>query len=212
MDITLRNERPEDYRAVENITREAFWNLHAPGCDEHLLVHKLRQSPCFIPELDFVAVTGNRLAGNIMYSHAHIVPPAGKKHKVLTFGPLSVLPSLQRHGIGSALVLHSLKQAAALKYTAVLIYGNPAYYSKLGFVSAKNFGISRPDGIFTPALMAIELQKNSLQGLKGYFKEDDVFTLSPDEVEEFEAFFPKKEKKSGTPSQLEFQHICSLTE
>lgn len=40
--ITFRNETPADYRAVENLTREAFWNVYKPGCDEHFILHNFR--------------------------------------------------------------------------------------------------------------------------------------------------------------------------
>ena len=29
--MTIRLERPEDYRAVEELTRESFWNVYRPG-------------------------------------------------------------------------------------------------------------------------------------------------------------------------------------
>ena len=56
MEIILRLEEENDYWVVENLTREAFWNNHVPGCDEHLLIHNLRKSKEFIKELDFVAI------------------------------------------------------------------------------------------------------------------------------------------------------------
>ena len=64
--IEIRLERPEDYRAIENLTREAFWNHHVPGCDEHYLAHVLRGSDCFLPELDFVAECSGQIVGNFM--------------------------------------------------------------------------------------------------------------------------------------------------
>ena len=36
---TIRRETPADYRMVENLTREAFWNVYRPGCLEHYDVH-----------------------------------------------------------------------------------------------------------------------------------------------------------------------------
>lgn len=39
--ITFRNETPADYKAVENLTREAFWNVYKPGCDEHFVAAQL---------------------------------------------------------------------------------------------------------------------------------------------------------------------------
>jgi predicted N-acetyltransferase YhbS len=63
--ITIRPETPKDYRATENMVREAFWDLYKPGCDEHcvihIVVHKLREAYAFVKELDFVACNGNRI-------------------------------------------------------------------------------------------------------------------------------------------------------
>lgn len=53
--LLIRNEKTSDYAAVENITREAFWNQSVPGCDEHYLVHVMREHEDFVPELDLVA-------------------------------------------------------------------------------------------------------------------------------------------------------------
>lgn len=53
-DCTVRLETKADYDAVENLTREAFWNIYRPGCLEHYLIHILRDSDIFVPELDFV--------------------------------------------------------------------------------------------------------------------------------------------------------------
>ena len=103
MSITLRLERPEDYRAVENLTREAFWGFTGPTCDEHYLVHLLRSVPAFLPELDFVAEMDGELVGNVMYSRAKVVDDGGKETEVLTFGPLAVLPTYWHCGVGSAL-------------------------------------------------------------------------------------------------------------
>ena len=56
MNILIRNEMEKDFRQVENLTSEAFWNLYIPGCNEHYLVHIMRDHPDFIPELAFVAI------------------------------------------------------------------------------------------------------------------------------------------------------------
>ena len=94
MTITLRREEPADHRAVEVLTREAFWGMDGPRCDEHLLVHRLRTATCFVPELDVVAEVDGVVVGNVMYSRAAVVGADGPR-EVLTFGPLSVLPAHQ---------------------------------------------------------------------------------------------------------------------
>ena len=53
--IAIRNEEEAEWRVVEELTRDSFWNYFQPGADEHFLLHKLREHPDFIKELDFVA-------------------------------------------------------------------------------------------------------------------------------------------------------------
>ena len=44
-DYTIRSEEREDYREVENLIRESFWNVYRPGCSEHYVIHVLRDDP-----------------------------------------------------------------------------------------------------------------------------------------------------------------------
>ncbi|MDR1556230.1 MAG: hypothetical protein LBS88_04265 [Tannerellaceae bacterium] len=94
MKITVRLEEEKDYRLVEELTREAFWNVHFPGCDEHLLIHNLRKTKEFIKELDFVAIYNNKIVGNIVYVETKI-KDTDKEYSVLTFVPISVLPNIK---------------------------------------------------------------------------------------------------------------------
>ncbi|MFT3951255.1 MAG: N-acetyltransferase [Oscillospiraceae bacterium] len=137
----IRNEVEPDYFTVENLTREAFWNVYRPGCDEHLVVHNLRALPCYLPALDFVAERDGELIGHILYSRSYVTLPDGSRRVFLAFGPLSVRPDVQKTGIGSALVWHSLARAAELGDTAVFITGNHDYYSRFGFETAADYGI-----------------------------------------------------------------------
>ena len=54
MNFIIRKETPSDYREVENLIRESFWNVYRPGCLEHYVLHCLRDDPAFVPELGFV--------------------------------------------------------------------------------------------------------------------------------------------------------------
>jgi hypothetical protein len=85
MNLLIRNESDKDYRRVEEITREAFWDLYVPGCDEHYLVHILRNHPDFIPELDFVAIVDDQIVGNIMYAKSQLINEEGTKLDSITF-------------------------------------------------------------------------------------------------------------------------------
>ncbi len=194
MDPVIRLEQPGDYRRVEEITREAFWNLFAPGCSEHYLVHRLRTCPQFIPELDFVAVADGAVVGNILYSRAEVRQAGRVSGQVISFGPLSVLPEWQGRGIGAALIRHSLAEAARMGFGAVIIYGHPGYYRRFGFQPARMFNITTPDGKFIDPLMALELREGALAGVSGSFFEAEVFHMDPAEVEAFDAGFPPKEK------------------
>ena len=85
--VILRREAPADYRPVEELTREAFFNHYSPGCCEHYLAHILRDSPAFVPALDFVAQDAGEVVGNIMYTEAKLCGDDGNCYPVLTFGP-----------------------------------------------------------------------------------------------------------------------------
>ena len=211
MNITIRLEQPKDYEEVEYLTREAFWNLHEPGCCEHYLVHKLHASDVLIPELAFVATDGEKIVGNIIYSKSNIISDDGDKHQVLTFGPVSVLPTYQRKGVGSALINHTRQIATDMGYPAILIYGDPAYYSRVGFSPAEDYGIKTADGRYAAALQICVLSDDVFSGIHGRFVEDSVFDINEEEAACFDKDFPFKEKRSGTDSQKRFLEVVSMS-
>jgi len=95
MNIVIRKEKETEYRIVEEITREAFWNLYFPGCDEHYTTHILRNHPDFIKELSFVAELDNKIIGNIMYTKSYVIDEDQHKIETISFGPICVLPKYQ---------------------------------------------------------------------------------------------------------------------
>ena len=66
--MKFRLENEKDFFEVENLTREAFWDVYRPGCNEHLVLHKLRNAESFIKELDYVALKDDKIIGSIVYS------------------------------------------------------------------------------------------------------------------------------------------------
>ena len=202
MNITLRLEEEKDYRTVEELTRAAFWNVYKPGCDEHFVLHNLRSSLNFLPELDFVAERNGMIVGNIVYSKCKVVSDAGKEQEVLTFGPVSVLPAYQGQGIGNLLVRHTLELAKQMGFKAVIIFGDPAYYQRFGFEPALKFSISTAEGKNFDAFMVKELTEGSLQGISGRVLLDAVFfDIDKAELELYDSTFPPREKKV-TDTQL----------
>lgn len=208
--IKLRNETPLDYRSVEVLTREAFWNQHVPGCDEHYLLHKMRNSGSFIRELDFVAEIDRKLVGNIVYTKSRIIGDNGECYDVITFGPISVLPEYQGKGIGGMLIEHTKELAKKLGYRAVLIYGDPGYYNKFGFVEAENYDIRTSDNMYAVPLQALELYKGALLGCGGCFLEDSVFEIDETAAKEFDKGFPYKDRQSGLPTQERFIQLVNM--
>ncbi|MDR2026759.1 MAG: N-acetyltransferase [Prevotellaceae bacterium] len=207
MEIKLRLEEEKDYRLIEELTREAFWNVHFPGCGEHLLVHKLRKADEFVKGLDFVALYDNKIAGNIVYAKAK-VKDNGKEHTVLTFGPVSVLPEYQNRGIGSKLINHTVKLSKEMGYKAIIIYGYPEYYKKFGFTASKEKEITNSEKKYPAALLVLELYPNALNGIKGVFDEGAIYEINEKELEEFDKEFDKKEK-TVTKSQEKFMETAT---
>ena len=139
--MTIRLETPQDYREVENLTREAFWNKYHPGCMEHYVLHCYRSRPEFVKELDYVVEEAGKIVAHIMYSHAQITGDNGRTVPILIFGPVSVLPEEQGKGYGSQLIRHTLDLAEKMGCGAVAITGDPKYYHRFGFVSGSQLGV-----------------------------------------------------------------------
>ena len=198
--IIIREEQSEDWFEVENITKRAFWNKHSPGCNEHLLVHKLRTDAAYIPELSRIAVLGGKIVGCIMYSRSYITDGENKT-EVLTFGPLCVDPDCQGLNVGRLLLKETMSLAARNGYKAIVIFGEPDYYPLFGFKTCDNYGITTPEGANFPAFMCYELYLGSLTGVNGKFYEAEVFeNLTADENDAFDLLFPQL-AKLNFPSQ-----------
>ena len=200
---TFRLETPADYAAVEALTREAFWNVYQPGCEEHFIIHSLRGDPAVIHELNYVCEDASGLiCGHIFYTHTSVIAGDGQVFPVITFGPISVHPEYQKKGIGSALIQMTMKKAAEMKFPGIVITGNPAYYHRFGFRDASDFGIVFEDGSSFPAFMACELEPDALAPIHGRIQFCPAFSsIDQDALLRFDQQFPKKERLR-LPGQL----------
>ena len=135
--LIIRPETEKDYRAVEELTREAFWNVYKPGADEHYYVHQMRNHPDFIPELAFVLELDGSIIGNIMYTKAWLEDENGERKEILSFGPLCVSPEYQRQKLGKILIEHSFEAGRRMGYDVDINFGNPGNYVSRGFVRKK---------------------------------------------------------------------------
>jgi len=195
MEFVIRREEPRDFRAVEELTREAFWNLQVPGCDEHYLAHILRDHRDFVPELDFVAESGGRVVGNIMYTRSWLEDPESRRTETLTFGPVSVLPELQRQGIGGALIRHTAELARQQGVPGIIILGAPHNYCCHGFRSCRDFGITDAEGRYPYGQLVLELTPGALAGPVRKFLYSPVYQFDSAAAEAFDRGFPPKQKE-----------------
>ena len=206
--IVIRRETEKDHRAVENLIREAFWNVYRPGCKEHFVIHRLRNDPAFVPELDFVMEKGGQLIGQNMFMRAHIQADDGRSIPIMTMGPICVSPEYKRQGYGKMLLDYSLEQAAALGCGALCFEGNILFYGKSGFTYASNFGIryhDLPEGADASFFLCKELITGYLNGVTGVYAPPEGYFAADQEPEAFEQFekqFPPKVKLK-LPGQLE---------
>lgn len=202
---TIRRETENDYKAVELLTREAFWNQYTPGCHEHYFVHVMRTHADFIPELALVLEKDGEIIGNVMYTKSTLRDADGNEKQILSFGPLSVAPQYQRQGCGKALLEYSFQQAIALGYDTIAIFGNPGNYVGRGFKSCKKHNVCLEGDFFPTALLVKELIPDALDGRRWYFHPSPVEQVCEDEtaVAEFDSAFEPKEKR-WQPSQEEF--------
>lgn len=203
MKIRLENEK--DYFEVENLTRDAFWNVYRPGCNEHLVIHKLRQADSFIKDLDYVFIENNQIVGSIVYSKMFIGSERKMSNEVIAFGPISVHPDFQRKGIGKKMIEYTLNKAKELGYKAVLITGNNNYYNPLGFKSATIYNIYLPnmsEEDEAEYFMVRELEEGYLNNISGIYDFDTCFNVDDNELETFEQMFPKKVKREERETDL----------
>ena len=139
--INIRLEKKEEYREVENMVRESFWNVYRPGCLEHYVLNQLRNDPAFVPELDFVMEKDGRIIGQNMFMRANIKADDGRDIPIMAMGPICITPELKRKGYGKFLLDYSLEKAKELGCGAVCFEGNIDFYGKSGFSTADKFGI-----------------------------------------------------------------------
>ena len=214
--MNIKLEQPQDWREVENLTREAFWNVYRPGCLEHYVLHRFREDPDFIPELDFVMEEDGKIIGHVMFSKAEIILDDGKHFPSWTFGPISIHPDYKRKGYGLKLLNYALEKAKGMGIGLLSMEGNIDFYKHAGFDLASKLKIhyhAEPRDAEVPYFLAQELISGywgNREGVycppKGYFVADK----NPEAFEAYEATFPKKEK-TLQPGQLpQFCQSCGM--
>lgn len=202
--IKIHLEKKEEYREVENLVREAFWNVYRPGCLEHFVLNRLRNNPDFIAELDYVMELNGKLIGQIVFMKAVLKADDGRDIPIVTIGPICIIPELKRRGYGKALLDYSLDKAAKMGFGAVCIEGNIDFYGKSGFTYADEFGIryhGLSKGEDASFFLFTELTPGYLDGITGEYETPAGYFVDEAEADEFDKGFPYKEKLK-LPGQL----------
>ena len=195
--IAFRLERKEDYRQVEALVRESFWNVYRPGCVEHYLLHLLRGHSDFVPELDIVMVEDGKIIGQNVFVKTVIRADDGRNIPIMTMGPVCVANELKRQGYGKMLLDYSLAKAAEAGCGALCFEGNIDFYGKSGFSFAENFGIryhGLPEGADASFFLCRELIDGYLDGITGEYATPYAYLIDETEAEAFDKSFPYKEK------------------
>lgn len=198
---TIRRETPADYRTIENLTREAFWNVYRPGCMEHYVLHQFRDRPDFVPKLDLVMEIDGEIMGHVMYVRSAIKTDDGRTVPMMTFGPISIAPAYKRKGYGTVLLRYSMEKAKEMGAGALAITGNFNFYGKSGFVVSKTKGVRYEDDPNADYFLIAELEPGFLDGISGTYKDPDGYFVDEQDVEAFDKAFPPK-KKLKLPGQL----------
>ena len=203
--IELRLEKSNDYFETENVIREAFWNHYTPACNDHYLVHIMRDCSSFISELDIVAVDENKIVGVSMCLKSWIRGDDGKEYEVLSLGPIGVLPEYQGKGIGGMMIARTKEIAKALGFRGILLCGDPDYYTRQGFIAAEKYGIRNAENMYADALHACELYEGAFSGVHGCYFEDEIYNVDEEKAMEFDKQFPEKAVIHGTAMQKKFE-------
>ncbi|MDO5444840.1 MAG: N-acetyltransferase [Eubacteriales bacterium] len=205
--IMIRLEKSEDYREVENLVRESFWNVYRPGCLEHYVLKCLRNDPDFVPELDFVMEKDGRIIGQNIFVRAVIKADDGRDIPIMTMGPICIAPELKRQGYGKILLDYSLEKAAEHGCGAVCFEGNILFYGKSGFRYASEYGVryhGLPEGEDASFFLCRELIPGYLDGITGEYATPEGYFVcdkNPEDFAAYEVTFPYKEKLK-LPGQL----------
>ena len=196
-DVIIRSEKKEEYRKVENLVRESFWNVYKPGCSEHYVLHVLRDDLAFVKELDFVMERDGMLIGQNVFMRTVINSDDGRDIPVLTMGPICIAPELKRRGYGKMLLDYSLEKAAEMGFGAVLFEGNIDFYGKSGFDYARRFGIryhDLPEDADDSFFLCKELKPGYLDEVTGVYQTPQGYYVDDADVDEFDKEFPPKQK------------------
>ena len=126
--IVIRSERDADASAIAEVTAAAFDTLEISNHTEQFIIEALRDSGALTVSL--VAELDSRVVGHVAFSPVGISDGTQNWYGL---GPVSVLPELQRQGVGKALIREGLSRLKEMGAGGCCLVGHPEYYVKFGF-------------------------------------------------------------------------------
>jgi len=172
MDLKIRQENIKDFKEVYDLISISFKQEN-----EAKLVELLRKSDAFIPELSLVAILEEKIVGHILFTKIQIINDNQNKFDSLALAPVSVIPNLQKKGIGSKLIRFGVEKAKEMNFKSVIVLGHEHYYPKFGFVAAEKWNIKAPFKVPTNVFMGLEILVDGLKGVSGTVKYPKEFEL-----------------------------------
>ncbi|GAA3198214.1 GNAT family N-acetyltransferase [Lentilactobacillus kefiri] len=167
--LLIRTIRQSDYSDVSDLIRTSFAKTPNGYRDESELVEKIREDKTYKKRLEVVAENNNQIVGHGLLSEIKVVN--GKQNHVgLCLAPLSVLPSFQKSGVGTAIINELDNRAIRLGYRFVSVTGWPDYYSKFKYKKASSYHIQPPFPVPDDVFMIKPLINGGLDGVSGTVK------------------------------------------
>ena len=171
--IQIRHERPADIDAREALLDNAFGETRYRKSSE-----RLREDRLPAEGLSFIASEGKRVIGTARLWNI----ACGKDQPALLLGPVAVAEDCRSRGLGGALVRRAIQAARTLGYGAVLLVGDPEYYSRFGFSGEKTGALWMPGPFERHRLLGRELKAGALDGARGMIAPTGRMEPTPDLV------------------------------
>ena len=162
MNIIIRNETELDIEAISKITKVAFENLTISNHTEQFIINALRNANALT--ISLVAEAEKKVVGHIAFSPVTISDGSLDWYGL---GPISVLPELQKQGIGKSLMHKGLSLLKTLGAKGCILVGDPGYYERFGFRSLPDLII---DGVPPQYLLALPFEENKIHGTVAFHK------------------------------------------
>jgi putative acetyltransferase len=166
--FTIRFETPEDTPAIRHVNELAFGRVN-----EADLVDRLRCESAIT--LSLVAVQDEQVVGHVLISPV-TVHNEDSQWDAVALGPMAVLLSYQKQGVGSALIRAAFDELKKIGQYVVIVLGHPEYYPRLGFVPSRPLGIRWEIDVPEEVFMVAELRDGALNGRTGVVRYHPAFS------------------------------------